>query len=120
MLTRNHKIGLVLAFLLGLSDIAILGALGGDNSSDKPPIAIVVPTVAVGLITLVLVVMAWRKPVRPLMIAVIALRVLSGLGSIGALGVNTFVTILSVIFIVLTIIDIYLLSSWIRKPSPVS
>lgn len=120
MLTRNHKIGLVLAFLLGLSDIAILGALSGDDTSSKPPVPIVVLSVVVGLITLVLVVMAWRNPVRPLMIAVIALRAISGLGDITAFGESANVVIISVIFLVVTIIDIYLLSSWIRKPSPLS
>jgi len=120
MLTRNHKIGLVLAFLLGLSDIAILGALLGDDNSSKPPIPLVVLSVAVGLITLVLVVMAWRKPVRPLMIAIIALRAISGLGCISSFGESANIVIINVIFLVLNIIDIYLLSSWIRKPSLVS
>ncbi len=121
MLTRNHKIGLVLAFLLGLTDIAILiPALSGDDSSSKPPVLIVVLSVAAGLITLVLVVMAWRKPIRPLMIAIIAVRAISGLGDITAFGQSAFVVTISAIFLVLTIIDIYLLSSWIRKPSPAS
>ena len=65
MLTRQNKIGLVLAFLLGLSDIAILGALGGDDDSAKPPVAIVVTSVVLGLATLALVVLAWRAPTWP-------------------------------------------------------
>lgn len=120
VLTRNHKIGLVLAFLLGLSDIAILGALVGDDSSSKPPVPIVVLSVVIGLITLVLVVMAWRQPVRPLMIAIIALRAISGLGDLTAFGESAAVVTISVIFLVLTIIDLYLLWGWIRKPSPSS
>jgi hypothetical protein len=54
MPTRENKIGLVLAFLLGLSDIAFLATLSGD-SGDKPPVWIVVVSVVVGLATLVLV-----------------------------------------------------------------
>jgi hypothetical protein len=61
MLTRENKIGLVLAFLLGLADIAFLAALTGD-SDDKPPVTIVVLSVIVGLVTLVLGMAAWRTP----------------------------------------------------------
>jgi hypothetical protein len=60
MLTRENKIGLVLAFLLGISDIAFLATLSGDG--EKPPVAIVVLSVLVGIVTLVLVVGAWRNP----------------------------------------------------------
>ena len=108
------KIGLALAALLGLSDIAILGALGDD---DKPPIAIVVISVVLGIATLVLVAMSWRTQKWPLMIALIILRALSGLGDLAAFGEDTAVVTISIIFLVLTVIDIYLLRKWIKKPA---
>jgi hypothetical protein len=114
MLTGQNKIGLVLAFLLGLSDIAILGALAGD--SDKPPIVIVVTSVALGLATLILVVMAWRQPTWPLMIAVIVLRALSGLGDLAGMGQSAGVVIISLILLGITVIDLLLLRNWVRKP----
>jgi hypothetical protein len=111
------KIGLVLAALLGVSDIAILGALGDD---DKPPIAIVVSSVALGIATLALVAMSWRTQKWPLMVALIILRALSGLGDLAAFGEDAAVVTISMVFLVLTVVDIYLLRKWIKKPSTVS
>lgn len=111
--TPHTKTGLLLAFLLGLSDIAILAALTGDG--DKPPTAIVVASVAIGVATLVLVALAWRKPTWTLMIGVIALRALSALGDVAAFGQDNSVLAISIIFLALCIIDIYLLRGWIKK-----
>ncbi|MCW2602363.1 MAG: hypothetical protein JWN61_498 [Pseudonocardiales bacterium] len=120
MLTRQNRIGLVLAFLLGLSDIAILGALGGGDDSEKPPVAIVVISVVLGLATLALVVLAWRAPTWALMIAIIILRLLSGLGDLAALGESAAIVIVSMTFLVITAIAVYLLRNWVRKPRPVA
>lgn len=111
------KAGLVLAFLLGLTDIAILAAFTGHG--DKPPIAVVIVSVAVGVVTLGLVVPAWRGPTRALMLAIVGLRVLSAIGDIAAFGESIVVVAMSIIFLVLSVIDIYLLRRWLRKPSAV-
>ncbi|CAN5410322.1 hypothetical protein BH10ACT1_BH10ACT1_18840 [soil metagenome] len=116
---RNHKIGLVLALLLGLSDIAILGALGGDDGSEKPPLAIVLFSVIVGLATIALVVMAWRQPTRRSVLAIIVLRAISGLGDIAAFGESAAVVTVSIVFLVLSIVAIYLLWGWMRELSSV-
>jgi hypothetical protein len=116
MLTRQNKIGLVLAFLLGLSDIAFVGALTGDDSSTKPPVWLVVISVLVGVATLVLVVLAWRTPTWPVLIALITLRALSGLGDLGGLGQDATVVTVSLVFLVLTVVCIALLRNWIRRP----
>jgi hypothetical protein len=115
MLTRENKIGLVLAFLLGLSDIAILGALAGDGA--KPPVWIVVISVVVGLATVVLVPMAWRNPTWPLMISIIVLRAISGLGDLTAFGESAAVVTVSLVFLAFTVLCIALLHNWIWRPA---
>ena len=114
MLTRQNKIGLVLAFLLGLADIAILAALG-DDSSVRPPLWIVVISVALGLATIVLVVLAWRAPTWPLMIGIIALRALSGLSDLLGLGADATVMTISLVLLVLSVLCIALLRNWIKR-----
>jgi hypothetical protein len=116
MLTRENKIGLVLAFLLGVSDIAFLATLSGD-SADKPPVAIVGLSVLVGIVTLVLVVMALRAPTWPVMITIIGLRVISGLGDIPGLFQTAGIVVTSAIHLVLTLICIGLLRNWFRRPA---
>src|ERR1700748_3085584 len=98
------KAGLVLAFLLGLTDIAILAALAGDG--DKPQIPIVIVSVAIGIATIALVTPAWRRPTRALIVAIVVLRILSGLGDIAPFGESAAVIAMSGVFLVLCIIDI--------------
>jgi len=116
MLTRENKIGLVLAFLLALSDIAFLASLTGD-SDDKPPVAIVVLSVAVGLASLVLIVAAWRRPTWPVMITIIGLRVLSALGDIPGFFQTAGIVITSIVHFLITLACIGLLRNWIRRPA---
>jgi hypothetical protein len=116
MLTRENKIGLVLAFLLGLADIAFLASLSGD-SDDKPPVAIVVLSVAVGLVSLVLVVAAWRRPTWPLMITIIGLRVVSALGDIPGFFQSAGIVITSVVHLLISLVCIGLLWNWVRRPT---
>lgn len=117
MLTQQNKTGLVLAFLLGLADIAFLAALSAD-SADKPPVAIVVLSVAIGVVTLVLVAVAWRAPTWPVMIAIIVLRVLSGLGDVPGLFQSAGIVVTSVVHLLVSIVCIALLRDWIRRPAP--
>jgi len=117
MLTQQHKTGLVLAFLLGLADIAFLAALSAD-SEDRPPVAIVVLSVAIGVVTLVLVAAAWRSPSWPVMIAIIVLRVVSGLGDIPGMFQSAGIVVTSVVHLLVSIVCIALLRDWIRRPAP--
>ncbi len=116
MLTRENKIGLVLAFLLGLADIAFLGAVTGD-SADKPPMAVVVLSVAIGVVSLALVVVAWRNPTRPVLIAIIVLRVLSALGDIPGFFQTAGIVITSIVHLIVSLVCIGLLWNWIRRPA---
>jgi hypothetical protein len=115
MPTRENKIGLVLAFLLGLSDVAFLATLSGD-SGDKPPVSIVVVSVVVGLATLVLVALAWRAPTWPVMITIIGLRVLSALGDLPGFFENAAIVVVSLVHVAISVLCIALLRNWIRRP----
>ncbi len=117
MLTRQNKIGLVLAFLLGLSDIAILGALTGDAGSPKPPMWMVVLSVVLGLGTVLLVVGAWRRPLWPVMFAIIVMRALSGLGDLTGLGEGAAVVTISLVLLALSVVCIVLLRNWLHRPA---
>jgi drug/metabolite transporter (DMT)-like permease len=114
MLTRNNKIGLALAFLLGLSDIAILGALSDD---DGPPIPIVVISVAIGVLTVALVARAWRRPTRAALIAIVALRAISGLGDALSFDEEAVIVTVSMIFLALTVLAIVLLRDRLGRPA---
>jgi hypothetical protein len=116
MLTRENKIGLVLAFLLGLSDIAILIALTGP-ADGRPPAWIVVLSVVLGLATVVLVVLAWRRPTWPVMIAIIAMRAVSGLANLTALAEDALILTISLGLLAFSVLCIALLRNWIRRPA---
>ena len=116
MLTRENKIGLVLAFLLGLMDIAFLATLSAD-SADRPPVAIVVLSVVLGLVTLALVVVAWRRPTWPVMITIIGLRVVSALGDIPGFFQSAGIVITSVVHLAISLVCIGLLWNWVRRPA---
>jgi hypothetical protein len=113
MLTRENKLGLVLALLLALADIAFIGALAED---DGPPVALVVLSAVVGVVSIVLVVLAWRAPTWPLLIAIIGLRALSGLTDFPGFTQDATVATISAVHLAVTLLCIALLRNWIRRP----
>ena len=74
-------IGLVLAGLLGLGDLA-LGWVGG------PPLPIILIGGLLGAATLVGVVLAWRTGSRPAIVTIIVTRLLSALTAVPAFIVD--------------------------------
>lgn len=74
-----YRAGLVLLGLLALSDLAspLMGGEGG------PPLAIVLGTAVLGLVSLVLIVPVWRGPSKTLY-WLLALRILSALTALPA------------------------------------
>ena len=92
--------------LLGLIDIALLGVVG---SSVAPPLAVSVIVAALGLATLVALILA-RDGSRPALVTVVATRVISALLAVGAfiatapiwiMAVEAFVIAATVIAVVL-------------------
>ena len=113
MRSRTLRIGLVIAAVLGVADIAAAIAGGGDT----PPIAVAIPTAAFGLITLVAVGYGWHGR-RAAIGTVVAVRVLSALGAVPAFFADDvpapFVTAAAAI-VVLTVVAVALLIPPLRR-----
>lgn len=81
--TPGRRVGLVILGLLSLGDIATIFLTDGDN----PPYAIAALGVVLGLVSLVLVVQAFRDPSRSLRL-LIGLRILSAVTALPAFFVS--------------------------------
>jgi hypothetical protein len=79
----GRRVGLVLLGLLSVGDIATLALTDGDH----PPYAIAALGALLGVVSLVLVVQAYRDPARPLRLLV-GLRVLSAVTALPAFFVD--------------------------------
>jgi hypothetical protein len=83
-LTTRNKIGLVLAALLALGDVASI-AIPTPAGEEGPPLVVLVISLLVGLVTLAAIVPAWRTGSRT------ALRVVAGTRIVSAiLGLPAF------------------------------
>lgn len=82
-LTKVNKIGLVLAGLLALSDIATAGIPTPDGD-DGPPVAIVVLGVLLGVVTLACLVPAFRRASRGAIRLVAGTRIISAISALPA------------------------------------
>ena len=79
----GRRIGLVIFGLLSLGDIATLALTDGET----PPYAVAAVVALLGLVSLVLVVQAYRDPGKPLRL-LIGLRVLSAITALPAFFVS--------------------------------
>ena len=108
-------IGLVLAGLLGLADLA-LGWLGG------PPLPVILIGGVLGAATLVGVILAWRTGSRPAIVTIIVTRLLSALTAVPAFivdGVPGPAKLVAAVAIAVTVLATALLAtSW--RPRPVT
>lgn len=112
MLTTKFKAGLVLAILLGLSDVSIVFAAGSD---DGPPAVIVVISVVIGLITILAAVAYWRKPTWALLLTVFVTRVISALGDIPGFFQGVTFLVLTLILFVVSLVCLWLLWPSVRR-----
>jgi hypothetical protein len=86
-LTVRNKIGLVLAGLLGIGDV--LSILSPTPDGDEgPPLAVLVLSCVLGVVTLAAMVPAWRTGSRTALRVVAGTRILSALTSIPAFFVD--------------------------------
>lgn len=122
ILTTKNKVGLVLAALLGLSDLLSLLVPQGDGQDNGdvagPPLPVLIAGAVLGVITLVAVVYTWRTANRVGSRIIAGSRILSILGALPAFfvsGVPAFVVALVAVIVVLTIVTIALVLS---RPAP--
>jgi hypothetical protein len=120
MLTTKNKIGLGLAVLLGLSDLA--GVLfPSPDDQPGPPLAVLVVGAVLGVITLMAVVFAWRTGNRVATRVVAATRILSALGTLPAFlvgGVPASYVVAAAASVVLTVIAVGLVLARRSAPAP--
>jgi hypothetical protein len=119
-LSLSNKIGLGLAAVLGLADIASLGAIGHDVSpgQEGPPAGVTIFSAVLGLVTIVAVVIAWRTGSRPAVRIIAGARILSmilGLPAFFVSGIPAGLVVLTAVAAVLTIVAVALI---LRKPAP--
>jgi hypothetical protein len=110
--STTATIGLVVAGLLGLSDVAGPALTDGQH----PPMSIAIAGAVLGLITLAGVVMGWRGS-RPGIVAVIVTRLLSALSAVPAFfvdGVPAGAKAAAAVGIVLTLLSVALVAPMLR------
>lgn len=114
-LSGKNKAGLVLCGLLGATDVASLAALGQQGAGESgPPAAVIVAAAALGILTLVAVVVTWRTRSRLGARLVAASRVLSALSAVPAFfveDVGTGFVAAAATAVLLTLVAIWLLLS---------
>jgi len=104
--SSGRRIGLLVFGLLSIADIAGIFMTDGDN----PPYAVAAVSAVLGLISLVLVVQAWRDQSRPLRLLT-GLRVLSAVSAIPAFFVSDVpagIEVVAAVVIVLTAVGVVL------------
>lgn len=118
-LSIRNKVGLVLCALLGVADVVSLAAIGSPaKGQDGPPVAILVASAVLGVITLVAVLPVWRAASRPAARVVSGSRVLSAITSLPAFfvgNVSAALQTLAGVTIVLTLVGVWLL---LAQPAP--
>jgi hypothetical protein len=115
-LSGKNKIGLVLAVILGLGDVASLGTLGQqlEPGQDGPPAGVTIFSALLGVVTLVAVVIAWRSGSRVAVRVLAGARILSmilGLPAFFVSGVPSGFVVISAIGVVLTLVCLALVLS---------
>lgn len=113
-LNKKVKIGLVLALVIGVLDIAGLAMPTPEGDAAGPPIGVLVFSGLMGVATIVLAVVSLRKRNRNAVRGVVITRFLSALSAVPAFfvsGVPGAVVVLVAVFIVLTVVTIALVMS---------
>lgn len=113
------RTGLVIAALLGLSDLANPFLTDGEH----PPMAIAIVTAVLGVITLAATWPAWRSRSRGGVVAIIVTRLLSAVSALPALVVSdvpAMFRVLSVVFVVITVASVAMIAPALRRRVPVA
>ena len=126
MLSTKNKVGLVIAGLLGLSDLpaAFMPATSGATANGEvgPPFGILVLGTICGVITVIAVVIAWVKANRGAIRVAAGARIVSMLSALPAFFVDVpaGIKILVAVSVVLTVISVVLMLSPARQTASVT
>lgn len=112
LLSRNNRTGLVIAAVLGLGDMtaAFLPASEGE-SGDRPPVGVIVLGFILGLLTIGLVVRAWKSGHRKTIRGIAALRIFSAVTGLPAFFVDVpaWVKALVAVAVLATLVSVVLM-----------
>lgn len=111
-LTRVNRYGLILAAVLGLSDIASALAIGApEDGADGPPMGVIVLSGILAVLTVVTVVWAWRTASRTAVRLTAGTRILSVIASLPALfvDVSAAVKVSVAVFVLLSVTCVVLM-----------
>jgi hypothetical protein len=120
-LSKLNKAGLVLAFLIGLADMAS-PLQSTPAGQDGPPYAILLLDAVLGLITVVAVVVAWRTAKRGAVRIVAGARIISMITALPAFFVDVpaGVKVLVGVFVLLTVAVVTMVLTPARRSAPVT
>ncbi|TXL58004.1 hypothetical protein [Aeromicrobium terrae] len=121
MFSTKNKVGLVLAGLLGLSDVPQF-LMPTPDGETGPPYGILVLGSVCGVVTLVAVVIAWTREHRGAVRIAAGARVLSMLSALPAffVDVDAPIKVLAAVFVVVTIVSLVLMLSPAARPAHVT
>jgi hypothetical protein len=111
-LSKANKIGLALAFVMGVLDIVVIPTTPKDQPG--PPMPVMILDTILGVITVVAVVIAWRSHSHGAIRITAGARILSMLTALPAFfvdGVPNPVRLLVAAFVVVTVLTVALLLS---------
>jgi NADPH:quinone reductase-like Zn-dependent oxidoreductase len=118
-LSRANKIGLVLALLLGVSDvIGPWTTPSGSGEGNGPPSSVLYVDALIGLVTVVAAVIAWRTGSRVAARVVAGSRILSAISALPAFfvgGVPAALVVLAAAGILFTLLTCWLV---LKRPAP--
>jgi hypothetical protein len=113
-MNKKVKIGLVLALILGVLDIAGLALPTPEGDAAGPPVGVLVFSAVMGLATIILAVVALKMRNRNAIRGVVITRFFSALSAVPAFFVSEVpgpIVVLVAAFIVLTVVTIALVMS---------
>ncbi|MGA5363997.1 hypothetical protein [Streptomyces purpurascens] len=117
-LSRKNKVGLALAGVLGLIDMASLLTAWPDSDAPGPPVGVLVAGTVLGVITVVAVVHTWFTANRTGSRVVAGSRILSAITALPAFfvtGVPAWAVAVVALLVVVTVVVIALVLS---RPAP--
>jgi hypothetical protein len=117
-MTRLYRAGLALLGVLSLGDLAAPLLTDGQH----PPLFVALIGSALGLVSLVLVVLGWRGR-RPAAVSLVVVRLLSALTAVPAFtvpGVPTTAVVLAGVLLGATLVGVVLVLVGLRRPALVT
>jgi hypothetical protein len=118
--TGRNRAGLIITFLIGLTNIPSIGAPSGDNadgSSDGPPFAILLLDTILGVVMVVVCWLAWRNGNRAFVRIAAGTSILVALTAVPAffVDISPWIKVLAGVQVVIAFVGVVLMLSPERR-----